>query len=625
MGADDVAKGLRRGDAELAVTALLKVPPEERGAVLPAVGSLFRAAVAETHRRGDFSRCAYWAARAEREPGLCGEGASAEGVACRWALLWGAARSRDFPRARRVWQPARAEAERTAPALSRAVDAFLESEGTALPAGTTWRPPEAPAPDPRLGYERAAPRPALPPPPTSAAAVEPAVLALCARQSWPTFAQTLLAWCAAAPPELAGPLRALGVKLALREQLLRASTAPVDTAPAQVVASLAAGAPPSAADDVLLSLRLLSASAAASPFETEAAARPFCLLAAAAAAQPAHRALVAQLVEGQLFAGAAARAGLRLVQTLLATAPSPALAVKALLLWVLAKGEAGGAEWLTAAFTRLAANPAALGAWLGAAGGKARAEALRVMALVLPVELCERLADALWEGAPEPVQRDLAALVESLMARVQALAFTRQHASTIAGMDPLELSFLLAEFEQSFEGSDLSEPARRLFERHEAKLLRLDSRFLVLALEEAASPAVARRKVDQFLAGRGALGLVEAAAHAANTGWGPLSEELERKLIVDYAKDAGALAEALPAARRLGAPTAVLVRLAAALLEAHGAKPMVGEAGGRALELARQLARPGRRPRKKRAPKARAPKKGPKKPPGKPKQDDIPF
>ncbi len=635
MGADDVAKGLKRNDAELAVAALLKLPVHERDAHLAAVGELFRAAVAEAHQRGDWSRLGFWVARVAKEERLGGDATSADAAKCWWALLWGAVRTKDLPRAALAWRHLEPQAQAQAPALGRLVGAFVESGATAVPAEAA---PVAPRVDPRLGHEPQSQRRPRPPAPTSVSQVETAVLTLCAQHPWGVFAETMEAWCQKAPAELAAPLRVLGVRLGVRELLIRAEKHHADVSPAVLVATLLrdAGAPLEVADDVLVAFRVVASSVGPEPLATEAAARPFCLLGAATARFPAHREIVSRAVEGQLFAKGAARSGLRLVETLLgatggSATPSLALAVKALKLWPLVNDEAFAPEWLAQAFARLSAERTALTRFLGDLDTKQRLAFFDAVGELLPAEVGEAIVDGAWDGSDGPVRHALGQLVADLVSHVNSDAITsaRLRELTRDGPGPDFESFL-EEVEDEFESAELCPKALKLFERHEAQLLTLDREYLEMALEREQTLEDARKKVERFVAGKGAVALVEAAATATNAGWTELGFEVESRLVRDYASDAKALAEAFHAAHRLGAPRMVLFRLSLALLKAYEAAPATGDSVVRAVEAARVVVTPKIKPKKsatKKAKKSKAKKKPskPKKSPAKPEQDDLPF
>lgn len=621
MGADDVVKGLKRNDAELSVAALLKVPPQERGELLAAVGGLFRAAVADAHHRGDFGRCGYWASRAAKEERLCGEAGSADAARCWWTLLWGAVRTKDLSRAALAWRHLEAEAQTRAPALAKELGAFIDSGGTVAPS--------APLIDPRLGHEPTAQRRPRPSAPTSAAEIETKVLALCAQHPWPVFGETMEAWCQKAPSELALPLRVLGVKLAVRELLLRAQKRQGDVSPALLVASLLkdAGTPAEVADDVLVAFRVVSSGAGPEPLATEAAGRTFSALAATAARFPSHRELVSRAVESRLFAEGAARSGLRLIETLLevspgdaATAPSAALAVKALNLWFIlnddAPAPAPAPEWLVRAFERLARERTALTRLLGDIDVKKRGDVLDAISGLLPIEVGEAIVDGVWDGSTQPVRRDLGALLEDLIDRTQFEDFTssrlRRLSRAGAGPGP-DLEAFLIEAQREYEGADLSKPARRLFERHEAQLLTLDMDFLGMALEGAPTHDAARQKVDRYVSGKGVVAQIEAAAVATGTGFFQLAVELEGRVLLDFADDVKTLAEAFHAVRRLGAPKNTERCFGQALLRAYEANPVPGDSINRAVEAARLAEARGPKKKKTATKKPKAKAKTPKK------------
>ncbi|MHB8874234.1 MAG: DUF6109 family natural product biosynthesis protein, partial [Myxococcaceae bacterium] len=436
MGTHDaVAKGLARKDAERAATALLKLSPEERTGLLPAVAALVRGDIAAAHGRGDWSRLGFWAARADREPRLLGDG-GAQAAEARWPLVWAAGRGKDFPRALRLWQPLHSELRERGPVLAGAVDAWLLSEGRPGPEALAGVP-RAPPPDQRLGYEPVRKRAPIARP-DCVAAVEQAVLACCALEPWPVFAETARGWVERSSPEVGLAVRVLAGRLAVREQLRRtAACGRGPSAPAVLLAALAK--PPEAlaalATEVLVSFRLLASAGRGRPFESEEEARPFCALAEVAFGLPAQRLLVTEAVVGRLFGAGAARAGLRLLERILAASNQPALALKALRLWSLARSEGPAAPaWLAQAWRRLAGGePGALTALLARQEPKEARETLQLASDSLPLDLGEAVIDALWAGATPELRHQLAEMVRALVARSwvesEGRRVLRQHGS----------------------------------------------------------------------------------------------------------------------------------------------------------------------------------------------------
>ena len=368
---DDVSKGLRRNDAELAVSALLKVASAERESVLPAVGALFRQAVLEVHRRGEWSRGVFWAARAEKEPRLYGLPDSDDHRAVLWALMWAAVISREFERAARLWALVRPQVEAKAPALALAIEAHIASRGSPPPALIAAL--NVPEPDPRLGREPTQSSSKLTlPAPTTLVSVESSVLAACSGLPWAQFADTVTTWVRTATPELARTIATLATSLAVRELLVRFSEAANSqrSVPGLLVAELIrqVGAQATMSEDVLLAFRLVASDGAQQPFANEQAARPFCALASATAAYELHRPLVVRALESRLFAPAAARSGLRLLEGLATKTLPPELFAKAVALICMEQHEfvPEAPAWLRQAWELLMKEPTDFQRWISA-------------------------------------------------------------------------------------------------------------------------------------------------------------------------------------------------------------------------------------------------------------------
>ncbi len=622
MGAEDVLKGLRRNDAEVAVAALLKLPPEGRAPFAEPVGALFRASVVEAHARGDWSRLGFWVARAAKEESLAGPPSSDDAVRCWWALLWGAVRTKDFPRAELAWQRVEPLARSRAPALAEPMRAFVESQGQKV-SPVVGVP--SPSVDPRLGYEAKTVKRALPPLPTSLEGVEPAVLALCALQGWGVFADTIESWAKKVAPALAAPLKVLGVRLAIRELLLRARVQGAIEAPAVLIGRLLREGvvPPELGADVLNAFRLVSSSLPKGPFSTEAAARAYCLLGSAAAAYAENVTLVARSFGGRLFTPAAASSGLRLAEELSRAGaglePSVQLhvAFKGLQLWRLTQVEEVpplAPEWLARAFERVAAERTALTAHLNGASPKELLEDLRVLGETLPTSTVETCFEAAWDGASEAARKALALLMHLLMERVSdgaAFQDAKRRVAKAQGEEEVE-----AIIDELFGGTPppMSPAGVRLVQRHAATLASVDADFLLLALEGTRSAREARAMLERFIDGKGSVAMLEAASVAANADWGALSLELEDRAIATCKGDTRALAEAFHAAQMLGAPKTTLRRVGRPLLTAFAQSPSDAPTVKRAVQFAKKA---GARLTKKRAPKGKKAAKS--------EEPEIPF
>ncbi|HXD53924.1 MAG TPA: DUF6109 family natural product biosynthesis protein [Solirubrobacteraceae bacterium] len=256
---EDLTKALRRGDLDLALASLEKLRRNLPPTALDKVGPIFRRAVADAHRTSQWARLQALAVREAGIPGLpAASGGPGEADACRWALLWGCVRSRDFPRARSLAE-ALAPGLHAHPALARCLEEILDREG-AISDDLLAALPESirRAPDPRLGHDPPPVRPEAPRAPATAEAAHEAVLLAAHRLTWAGLADLLGRWIAQASPAVASAIRKTALRVARREILSRfRDGAPLGPA-ARVVVSVVGPAPraPEEIGALLESMRL---------------------------------------------------------------------------------------------------------------------------------------------------------------------------------------------------------------------------------------------------------------------------------------------------------------------------------------------------------------------------------
>jgi hypothetical protein len=248
---EQVDKALVRRELESAVEAVLGLDKAGREPLLALVAPVFRRTLFELHKTSAWGRLHTLAARSEQEPRLLLQGADEAALAAaRWPLLLACMRARDFARATRLWKSLADPMTARAPALARAMDAWLAALtagqgqlGLDALAGLDLDGLPAPAPaDPRLGIEATArSRPAPPPAPILVEQVDGALYALFASQTPSVAFETLWGWLEPAPIDVAKALRIRAGSLALRELLIQASARASLAAPATLLARIAEG------------------------------------------------------------------------------------------------------------------------------------------------------------------------------------------------------------------------------------------------------------------------------------------------------------------------------------------------------------------------------------------------
>src|SRR5579883_2491182 len=256
---EDLDKGLRRRNVDLAVEGLTRLPEAERGQAGPLVTALFREEAERLlrDRAGQQGRLAVLAGWAADEPALLGGR-----VELTWALLGALLRARDLPRARRLYALIEAGVRDRAPALHAWLRAFLDGEGR-IPAEAADHLPRLPVaqPDLRLGYDPPArPRARVPAPRTPEEAPA-AVLTLFGSEGVRPLAvaEALRGWLREAPPPVRAALAQAAGPLVVREALQRAQTRQGIGGLLALLADLAAITPEGLAGEAFLGFRLASA------------------------------------------------------------------------------------------------------------------------------------------------------------------------------------------------------------------------------------------------------------------------------------------------------------------------------------------------------------------------------
>jgi hypothetical protein len=615
---DDVLKGLRRGDAEIAVHALRRLPPEERAELLEPVGALFRAAVAADHRAKDWSRLTAWASRAEKLPGLEGAPGSAGFVATHWSLTWGALKTKELERARRWYEPLHPVLVERSPGFATAMAALVA--GAVTPAQVAPFLAEAPPGDPRLGYEPRRQRREWSPP-TSVEEAEGRTLALAGTEPWAVFAATLTAWTSKLEPRLVRPMLELAAPLAVREALNRLTSSHAQPlAPAELLrlAVETLGAPASLAGDAELMFRLAAMQVPPAP-EASAPLRELTHAAVAAGAYEALRPLVVAKVTALEPRPQAAEPVLRLVERLLARRVEVALVGKALRLLSLGDparpDEHRPAPVIVGALAQaLSTEASALASWFNGLPDPERGNLSQWAAFVLPVEVVQSFTVVLWPLVSEAARGHLCALVGSVLYRLSDDAVLEEA------------------LDESGPPSRVPPRGRQFWSAVRELVLPEAPEYLPLALRAAAGDAGAGgAAVEQLALIERALGPSPAVGHVLEV-WAALwwdrrvafANRVERRLFERFGGDARALAQGVLIAHRLELPLGLKRRLAEPLLtlcKAPGAEPVPGPV----LKLALQWTATAGRPRKPAAGPKPAQRKKKAKPTPPPENGSLPL
>ena len=524
---EDLPSALARGDAERAITALLRLPAADRAGGLAETAPLFRATVAREFREGNWSRLVFWAARAEREPLLLTTNGVAEEVReARWALMWGAARSRDWARARLYLStivgnlPAR---------LAAVLQAYVAAEGAPeqeLVLSLQPPLPEQPI-DPRLGYDpgqRGASR-AMPRAPTHPEEIEAAVLASRALLSPTQFVTSTERWADAAP-ELAPALLALATRLIAGEIHARLAAGAPAWEPARAVARLCRrmGAPAELEAEATLALRVAGGAAAA---RTEGLdrdeAQGVAEIVGATAMFPGLRSAAVALAAHALFTIEARSTALEMLDALCQLPDGSPLLLKALAVWA-TKADPGAAPppWIERGFTELLDRPGELARCMRQVPLRTQQMALAMAPAFLRPADAERFFDQAWSWADDCSKVALLAGFDELLLRVRTArggatalspALLEELMSEVAfemGVDPTagELREMLDSpmgrqlaRRMAVEAADepLPEAARRLWARFAERIIPYRISYLEMALENSNGKAERARATERYL------------------------------------------------------------------------------------------------------------------------------
>jgi hypothetical protein len=599
-GTDNVEKGIRRGDAEVSLQALLRLPAGERAPFVEPVGALFRAAVSAELRAKNWSKLISWASRAEKLPGLEGQPGSPEGLATHWALTWGAIKTKEWERAARWYRPLGPLLAERSPGFAAAMEALVSGSATAEVVAPFLG--VAPADDARLGHQPKRARLEWTAP-GSAGEVEGTLLAMVGREPWAVFAAHVTQWAPKVDAATRAPMLVLAGQLAVREALKRAGAdrAPAEPAELLLLAVEALAAPPALADEALLMFRVLAARVPAE-VSTAGQARELALGARIAGAYEALRPVVIPVVATKKYRPEVTSAILRLIEHLVGQRLNVPLVGKALLLLSNADPAARKQEHraspplLRALTAAIASDPEALGRWLDEVTPPFRDNLAGWMSFLLPVEVLEVFIPTLWRTAAAS-RGELTGMVENVILRLRE-----------EGADPDDW---LDEDADPLEGP-LPARARPFWNAVRDLVLPEDLAFLPFALREARE----ERPLDLLSRALGARPPIEKLLRAWSELWDhkhkSLCRHVEGLVFELHGRDLHSLIHGVMAAQRSGLPLPLKRKLAAALrLQAGGDCDCPDRP--RALQLADQWLEP---------PGARAKKPGKR---GSPPADDDPI
>ncbi|WP_224244907.1 DUF6109 family natural product biosynthesis protein [Hyalangium gracile] len=620
---EDARKYLTRGELEAGLPALLRLPPSQREQLLPRGAELFRQAVQELHRRGAWGALATLAARADVEPRLVEQGVEPEEArATYWSLLWAASRAREWARAERLWQPLAPTAREHAPRLAVAMEAWVSSQGTPEPRSVAPALACLPPVDARLGVEPARTHVSLSPP-RSLEEVEEALLALYALEPFPRFASRVEAWGKELPAEVARATWRQAGLLAARELWLRAehgqgSASLLEPAVLLARAAREAGDARELSEPVLQALRVVTSRLPPEGISSAQEAEAWCALAQAAALQPEARLWVVGAVSELRFSGAGLPRALRLYQALLALAPDAALWARAVQAWDAYDSEARSApEWLQTGLRQLIETgvPAVL-AWLRRAHPSERTELVECVAFTHAPELVESWVDASWELAGEELRPVLSDAISILLERSRDKGARQKLERMLQGARSLDdAARMLMDTDAPIERLEalmgLSAEGLRIWRRFGSRVLTYRAEFLREAVRQASSDSEAWEAISRYLDAHGGDPAYLETLQLLDVGE---RKELARRVMARWlerrANDVQALAEAVVAAGRTGAPCEYLHPLLAAFLASHLVQPSSAPTPSvkRALELARKhgVRLPKRRAARKKKPSTKA-------------------
>ena len=547
---ENLEKGLRRGDAEVALQGLLRVPDSERGPFVEPVGALLRAAVQKAHQAKDWSKLMSWASRAEKLAALAGAPGTAEHQATCWAFTWAAIKTKEWERALRWFEPLGPLLAARSPSFAAAMASL--AAGKAVPEQLAPFCKAAEAADARLGHDLKRTR-AEWAVPASPSAAEQSLLAMVSREPWSVFAANVAQWATKVDETTRRLLWELAGALACREALRRARTGAPLGEPVELLrlAVEGSGASEVLAGEAVLMLRLVGTHTADEVGEL-ARARVLAAAAKSVSAYPAHRLMAVAAVTQRTYSPEAASPIIKVLEHLAAQQLDVEVVGKAMLL--LANfGPARGTEarpspeLVRGLSAVIDADAEGLGRWLEVVEASRRENLTGWMGFVLPVEVIQKLICAVWPAVPA-ARQTLLQMIDDVLLRLYANIDPFS-----VDQDPLDLP--------------LARAARPFWKAVRGLVMSQDPEYFGFGLREAVDDADRREVIGQALAGKPDIELLLSAWKALRDNDRPvdLIEQVEEAVFRRYGEDQHALIHGVLEAQSLGLPIVLKRRLAEAL------------------------------------------------------------
>jgi hypothetical protein len=644
---EQIDKALARRDLESAVDAVLALDKAAREPFLALVAPAFRQILPDLQRALAWARLHTLAARAEQEPRLLSYGADEERAAsARWPLFLACMRARDFARAARTWAFFVEKVTARAPALARAIAAWMSGQGYVEPQALADVDldglPTLTAPDLRLGIESPKHHNFAPPArPASSAEAEEALYVLFATQPPIVVAETLRAWLERVPSDLARIMRKQAGSLAFRELLLQASSGSSPVLPAQLLARLSEGAQDDLAQEILLATRLLITTVvpkSASRGESEALEALAAALVKTAQFEDLAE-ILARDFDRQPGLGFLATSVCQSALSRAAALPDEHLFP----LWVQAlhlnappfaaepedRTRHPGSTWLQAASREACSRGKSLAAYLNKLAPGLRSQMLDSLLWGQPSEVVADIVDALWKDGSEAVRKDLARMLPDFIELAeedsQRMLLGSQSLPDLATIERIATAASKADPDLPFLGAG----GLTLWRRFGLRLLPYFVELLPYALSQASQSSQHIEVVKAYVGNRtdieAWLEVVGELSESDSTMQALLMKDTCKLMIERFRTDRIALARAIGRTVDFDLPFGVLKDLAHAYQRAalaDGAEPSPEEDRARAVLAVMFGDRPRKSPRKGRT--KRKPLRKPA-PPSGTSQLDLPF
>ncbi|HKY40641.1 MAG TPA: DUF6109 family natural product biosynthesis protein [Polyangiaceae bacterium] len=606
---ENLERGLRRGSAELVLTAIAELSGAALASKLAEPARALLASDLEAAcRKRDIARLSSWVRALGRDSSLLERWGAASDEQI-WVLLWTSVKAQSYRQAEGLWGTLADRVRADAPELAIAIEAIIRSRGSPDPALV---PMLGPVDGDLLGIEPLRPRRSqaeltLPVEPAEA---EARLLEARATASWSSFVASARHWLLSASPACAARLCAPLAELALlewseasqrgpaREQEVAGLVLAADRRLAELAHSHPALVEPSIRErlDRALSLLLRAAfsallAAADQPVRGDWIPTTLARAQRLVSLKGAIATALSQLPSCQPLAPLAPQ-----LQELHERAATPALWARAALALDYAaerRVERGGIpsdsawNWITAGLRRHLAVPRELLSALSTLAPRERTRLLDLLEAVLEPELGVQVVEALFQHADTQDRPLLLSLARSALAQAADLPFCEEcgvyHLSSHTG----ELHAFVT---RSQRGLTL---ARRL----SSLLLSHDEIFLQIALAYASSAKEQRQVLERYLApGVPIDNYVDALEHARRLKLSP-KPFLER-LREAFAGQLSSLSRGFQLSlQRSGSRRSTSRELAELLLSAadQSAPEALSTATRRQLQLARRIARGSRK------------------------------